>query len=241
MISFLFKLLLFFVVLYFVLILISNKYYNPYFIECLFAPPGVGKTIVLSKLGYQHKKKKWEVFSTDSNLGYKFIPPEKLGKFVFDKSKDNLLLIDEVSILYNNRNYKTFSKELITFFKKHRHQHVKIIMASQDYADMDKVIRKLCTRYYILDRFCGLWVRGRRVKKNIALTQAMGEQCGTIAEEYVYDSFWSRGSRVYAFLPRWINTVDSYDLEGFEGLPLVDDIIVEKSKKNEKVLDKTPV
>lgn len=208
--------------IYYAFILFSNRYVNLFDIEMYFAPPGVGKTVFLNKLAYKYRKS-WHIYSTSNDVTGEYIDPSSLGKFVFSRKENNLLLIDESSILFNNRNYKTFGDDLRRFFKLHRHMHLKIIMASQDFEDVDKTIRKLTTRYYMLDRFCGLWVRARRIRKILTLTTAQGSEAGTITDSYEYMPLLSRGSRQYAFLPKWVGKTDSFNIDMLGGLPELSD------------------
>lgn len=72
-----------------------------------------------------------------------------IGKYDYS---DALILIDEASICYNNRNYKAFPKDAIEWFKLHRHYHCDIAVFSQGWDDVDKVIRTLASKYYMLKK-----------------------------------------------------------------------------------------
>lgn len=203
----------------------SNRFYNEFDCEMYFAPPGVGKTLTLAHLEHTLTKRGWRTYSTDENIGTRHVKPEMLGKVRFDPEYKNALIVDEASLLWHNRNYKTFSEDLKVFFKKHRHEKVKIILASQSFSDVDKVIRQVCDRYYLLERRFGLWVVAKRIRKEIALTEAIGEQGGTIAEQYIFEPLTAYHSRFYTYIPKWCKRVNSFELTGFEHLPLVDDLI----------------
>lgn len=205
--------------------LYANKFYNDFDCTMYFAPPGVGKTLTLAHLESVLSKRGWRCYSTDKNIGSRFVPPEMIGKVRFDKNYKNVLIVDEASLLWHNRNYKTFSEELKRFFKKHRHEKVKIILASQSFSDVDKVIREVCDRYYLLSRFCGLFVVCKRIRKDIVLTSAIGEQGGTIADQYIYEPLTAYNSRFYTYIPKWVKRVNSFETEDTDGLPLIDDVI----------------
>lgn len=201
----------------------SAKYINKYDCELYFAPPGTGKSVMLRKMADKMAKEGWRVYSTDKNLCDRYIPHDRLCHMKFDNKYDNCLLIDEASVIFNSRNFKDFKGGMIAWWKKHRHMKLKIIMASQSYNDVDKIIRNLTDRYYLLDRFFGVFVVAKRIRKDIALTEAVGEQGGTIADQYKFEPLLSRKSRIVAFLPYWVNKFNSYDTDGFEDLPYVDD------------------
>lgn len=216
---------------YFVLVLIgvffflswwASKYDNPYYVAMFFAPTGVGKSMFLNKEGHSHSNRGWIVYSTSKDVSGIYINPKDLGKFQFPNTQDNLLLIDEASILFNNRDYKSFGKELRAFFKLHRKMHLRIFLASQDFEDVDITLRRLTTKYYLLDRFLGIFVRARKIRKVITLTQAQGSESGTITDSYEYESALRRGSRMYCFLPYWVKRVDSYSMSVCDNLPTME-------------------
>ena len=106
--------------------------------------PGSGKTTLLSKAAYN-----W--INGKSFLG---IPP---GKYVFTNFNcpgcykldfdclglynfhDSNMLIDEIMLLADNRNFKTFPEHLKEFFALSRRSRLNILWASQS-ADCDKKI-----------------------------------------------------------------------------------------------------
>lgn len=71
---------------------------------------------------------------------------DKLGKY---KYEDALILIDEMSMFSDNRDYKTFDKTLSFFYSQHRKYHLDIIWCSQT-IDADKKIRDRTVGYYML-------------------------------------------------------------------------------------------
>lgn len=74
---------------------------------------------------------------------------ETLGKFRYH---DALFLIDEIMLLCDSRNFRTFPNELKEFFCKHRHARNDIIWCSQNYRDTDLKIRNLTQRYYLIEK-----------------------------------------------------------------------------------------
>lgn len=83
---------------------------------------------------------------------------ENLGKYNY---QDCLILIDEISMYSDSRDYKNFTDALKFFFTQHRKGHVDLIWCSQAYDDSDKKIRNLTVAYYMIEpwffglsRFC---------------------------------------------------------------------------------------
>lgn len=62
----------------------------------------------------------------------------------------SLILIDEIGLLADSRNFKTFSGDMTYFFKMHGHQEIDVVVCSQT-LDFDKKIRDLIDEYYFLE------------------------------------------------------------------------------------------
>ena len=100
-----------------VLILLLNFRYrslnNPYKLYMVFGKKGSGKSTYLCKLAKSYLKKKFIVYTnmTDCRIpGVRLIDPEKLGDFVPEPR--SCVLLDEVGMLYDNRNFKSFKPYL---------------------------------------------------------------------------------------------------------------------------------
>ncbi|MBQ9072123.1 MAG: ATP-binding protein [Bacilli bacterium] len=121
--------------------------------DIYFGVPGSGKTTFAAYLAKKRIKKKGRVLSNVSIKGTYEVERSDIGHYMI---QDCLLLIDEAGIDYNNRNFsdkkEKMSKEEIYFYKYHRHYNVDIAIFSQGYDDMDKKLRTLATRYYIVKR-----------------------------------------------------------------------------------------
>jgi len=121
--------------------------------DIYFGVPGSGKTTFAAYLAKKRIKKKGIVLSNVSIKGTYEVERSDIGHYMIN---DCLLLIDEAGIDYNNRNFsdkkEKMSKEEIYFYKYHRHYNVDIAIFSQGYDDMDKKLRTLATRYYIVKR-----------------------------------------------------------------------------------------
>lgn len=61
------------------------------------------------------------------------------------------ILIDEIMLLADNRNFKTFPEHLKMFFALHGHFHVNVIWCSQNW-DCDRKIRSLTQQLFLLER-----------------------------------------------------------------------------------------
>lgn len=198
-------------VLIFVFMKWSRKYSSPFHITMVFAPPGVGKTTYLVKKAFQMKKQGWMVYSTSRDIPcHYFINPDDIGFFTFEGDR-NYLIIDEVSCIWHSRDFKNnFVKMQRNWLKFHRHQHLFILMASQSYDDVDKVIKLLTTDFWLLSRFANVFIVAKKIRKRIALTEPVGDVAGSISDSFEFEPWFARGSRDVTFLPNWVGKFDSY-------------------------------
>lgn len=186
-------------------ILDKTVLFNPYKFYMAFGKPGAGKSTWLTAQAYKHNKKGWKVYQNVAGctIGETYnINDLKKGRWLPDgrKNKENILLIiDEIGLAYNNRDFKKqFTPQTLEFFKEHRHRRVKIICASQSYKDFDTKLRDLVDMLSIVRRsfFRHLvLVKPIYVKIDISNPEndsGTEEQGGKIIELYSYQLiiFW---------------------------------------------------
>jgi len=128
----------------------------------VFGSPGAGKTCYLAKLAKKNKRKRPVYCNVDIHDTTLFT---ELGTLT--PPEGSLILLDECGIEYNNRAYKTMSKDIIRYLKLHRHYKTDIVVVSQSWDDIDITFRRLAERYYLLRKlpFVSLAIRCvRRIK-----------------------------------------------------------------------------
>lgn len=125
-------------------------------IQAIFGLPGQGKTTLLAKCAYKclrgetflgvppHSK----VFTNFECPGCFELDFDTLGLYAYE---DALILIDEIMLLADTRDFKNFPAHLKFFFCMHRHFNLDIVYASQYWSDCDKKIRVLTDNYYLLE------------------------------------------------------------------------------------------
>lgn len=125
-------------------------------IELYFGKPGTGKTTLLVKQALQELKKikkgksKYKyVLSNVRIKGIIFVDFDSLSKYMF---KDCLILLDEITLDADSREYKNFSKGHKEFFIMHRHFHCDIKLYTQVYNRIDKTIRDIVDRCYYIKK-----------------------------------------------------------------------------------------
>ena len=187
--------------------LTTRKYLNPYKLYLVFGKKGSGKSTYLVKLARKHLKKGWIVYTNMEELfmlGVRHFEIKHLGDFV--PEAHSLLLLDEVGMIWDNRDYKTFKPQVRDFFKLQRHYHVKVYMASQTF-DVDKKLRDLCDGMYLHSNFARVFTLGKRITRRVVITESTSEAESRISEDLKICPFWEW---TLTYIPRWAKFFDSH-------------------------------
>ncbi len=236
----LFYIMLAIMVLMGLFLLLTQKYYNPYKLIMIFGKKGSGKSTTLTKYAMQHIRTGWTVYSTEQIPGTYYINPDWIGfvqledfnfkpfnsgdykglvklfkivrNWIFPYSPKILLLCDEVGMIWDNRNYKSFKPEVRDFFKLQRHYHVKCVLFSQTF-DIDKKLRDLTDQMYLVKNFARVFTYGKRIRKFITIKESQTDDSSSLAEGLEFDSlfWWWLGSRTLTFIPRWSKYFNSFE------------------------------
>lgn len=126
-------------------------------IKMVFGLPGEGKTTFLTKCARMWLSGKRflgippsdRVFTSFYCPGCFKLEWENLG--VYELQNANIL-IDEIMLYCDNRNWKEFSDNLKIFFSMARHWNVNVIMCSQSWRDCDLKIRNLVDKFYLIQK-----------------------------------------------------------------------------------------
>ena len=188
-----------------VFILLLNFRYrslnNPYKLYMVFGKKGSGKSTYLCKIANSYQKKKYIVYTnmTDCKIpGVRLIDPEKLGDFVPEPR--SCVLLDEVGMLYDNRNFKSFKPSVRDFFKLQRHYHCVVYLASQSF-DVDKKLRDLTDRMFLVNALFPWLSLVRPITKKIGLVEASSQGESLIVDNLKFGSIFSWK---FIFIPKQI-------------------------------------
>ena len=196
-----------------ILILIYHKltfhYLNPYKLIFIFGKKGSGKSTLLTKMALSYQKKGRPVYSTEdipgtykidyNDIGFTFFPPNAV------------IIIDEVGMIWDNRNFKNFKPEVRDYFKLQRHYKHTVILASQTF-DVDIKIRNLADEMYLVDKKFRVFSYAKKILRQTVLVKSSAEAPAKIDEDLVFDSllfFWA-GSRKLTFIPKYAPYFDSF-------------------------------
>lgn len=185
----------------------TRKYLNPYKLYLVFGKKGSGKSTYLVKLAQKYMKKGWLVYTNMEELfisGVRHFEIKHLGDYV--PEAHSLLLLDEVGMVWDNRDYKLFKSSVRDFFKLQRHYRVIVYMASQTF-DVDKKIRDLCDGMFLHQRLARVFTLGKRITRKVIITEAIGDAESRISENLVMCPFWNW---TFTYIPKYAKFFDSH-------------------------------
>lgn len=133
--------------------------------------------------------------------------------------QDSLIILDELTIDADNRDFKNFKKSSVEGFVYHRHDCNDIIYFTQQYDAVDKKIRNLTARlYYIKQNYVLPTSRARQIFREYKINEytgdlLMGYRFATFKEVFLdWFLFNHKVGHIIesCFRPRWYKYFDSY-------------------------------
>lgn len=137
------------------------------------------------------------------------ISPKDIYHFNFPER--SAIFIDEVSLIWDNRNFKNMDPKVVEWFRYQRHHKCRVYLFSQSF-DIDKKLRDLCDEMYIVGKFARVLVRAKRIIRKPVVVHPSPEAPARIDEDLIVDgplmAFF--GGRIYAWIPYWAKTFNSF-------------------------------
>lgn len=183
-------------------------------ITCFFGLPGCGKSTLLAKIAQKElkriKKGKSKYKRVLSNYYIKGCSKLNFRDIGIVDMSESLLLIDEISLDADSRDYKEFSKTLKQFFILHRHYGVDIIYATQQYDGVDRKIRELTHNLYYMKKI-GQITYATTIFRKITISEDSEIKMG-----YVFPSLLKiltdiKNTMVFCWRPKYYKYFDSFD------------------------------
>ncbi len=186
-------------------------------ISCYFGVPGCGKTTLLTKLATRERKRLRKRYNYIYTINFSCegcIPLtwDDLGRYRFENS---LILIDEITLLADNRDFKSFPKDILEFFTLHRHMGLDIVYATQNFENVDKKIRDLTHDLWYMSKsiipFLSGFTFARRIYRNININEYTSEL--TLGYRFcsLLESFFARNTMII-WRRKYYRYMDSFDL-----------------------------
>jgi hypothetical protein len=181
------------------------------------ANKGAGKSTTVRKFAQKYIRRKIPVYANMEDIkinGVHVYDTMDLGKY---KVENAYIIVDEVSLFFDNRNYKQTSKEFIRWLRSVRHHKLRVDLFTQSY-DCDKKIRTMCDDIYIGVKYFRVLTVWRRLRKNVAIKERAMDRESQIVDELKFTPWWVPGSILITYIPKYIKYFDSYkDLQEYDG------------------------
>lgn len=207
---FLFLICLF--VLISVFVFLSIRFRNPYKLIMVFGKKGAGKTTFLAKTAFQYIRKGRPVYSTVYVPGAYLFDVSRIGFMSFPPN--SVIFIDEVGMIWDNRNFKNFKTEVRDYFKLQRHYRHTVYLFSQTF-DIDIKLRNLTDSMYLLRNFGGWLSFAHKISRKIVLVQPEGDSESRIADSLQFEplllSLFGARTVIFTFIPYWMKLFSSFD------------------------------
>lgn len=190
--------------------------------------PGCGKSTVLASMAYKENKKilkgksKYKYIYSNFDCAYCYkLDVSDLGEFYLH---DCLILLDELTLDVDSRDYKSFSHRLKKFFILHRHYNIDIVYATQDPSRIDKTIRNLTFSLWYVSRpvvpFFNKFVRCNRIFRNLNINEYTSElTLGYRFSKFIERLFISGRCNKLIYSPKYYPLFNSFDDYGNSNLP----------------------
>lgn len=146
-------------------------------IKCYFGVPGCGKSTILVREYKKNRRRYDHIYTINIQIkGVPMITKDDLEKYKFTNS---LILWDEITMDADNREFKSFSKDLRDFFILHRHFGCDIIYATQNFENVDKKVRDLTSELWYMSKsvvpFLKAFTSAKRIYRNININELSSE------------------------------------------------------------------
>lgn len=201
------KIALWLIAFAFVYNFLTSDYVNPYRLICVIGSKGSGKSTYLCKQALNGLKRGKKVYSTMRLPGTIPIDKDDIGKVSF--SPGSIVLIDEAGVLFDCRDYKSFTPAQRDFFIYQRQNKLTVYLVSQT-VNVDKKIVQLTDRLYIQKNFARIFSVTRRVNKQLTIGHAGEDGNGTLIEDYKLAPILFGGIE-FTYIPRYIEYFQSFD------------------------------
>lgn len=191
---------------------LTVRFRNPYRLIMVFGKKGSGKTTFLTKTALKAIRKGRTVYSTVDIPGtYKF-DVNMIGNYTFPQN--SVILIDEVGMIWDNRNYKNFRPEVRDYFKLQRQYKNTVYLFSQSF-DVDVKLRTLTDSMYLCKCYLGWFSVARRIKRDITIVAPSGESESRIADSLEFEpilfTLLGMKTAIFTLIPFWVKYFKSYD------------------------------
>lgn len=202
------KLLLFILTVALIFHLLTKKYVQWEKFYFIFGKKGSGKSTTLTKIGINFVKKGYKVYCNFDMPGTWKFNPRDIGHFKFDDY--SIIIIDEMSLLYSNRDFKNMDPKVIEFVQQLRKQHCRLYGASVCF-DIDLKLRDQADYLYLMKKYFRVLSVCRMIDKEPALIKANEFSEARITDQlgFVFPLF--PGALIISWIPHWAKFYNTWE------------------------------
>lgn len=179
-----------------------------------FGLPGSGKTTFLTRIAQKELKKMNKGKSTYNHVltnfycdGCEKINYTELGNYDIENS---LILLDEITLDADSRNFKQFDQSHKEFFLLHRHYNCTIIYFTQQYDGVDKKIRDITSSlFFVKKRLC--WSVATRIYRTLDIVELTKEIVQGYRFPNWFESLFAKDVHQICYRPHWYKFFDSWE------------------------------
>lgn len=160
---------------------LRKKFSSPYTLTYIFGLKGAGKSTFMAKLMLDDIKNGWTVYTNMDDVlipGVHIMDSDALSKYA--PPPGSSIYIDEAGLIWDNRAFATFSSGYTEYFKLQRKYKNKVTINSQAF-DVDKKIRDLIDRMYLMTNVLGCIGVARPLRRTIKVLEAQGNSESRLA------------------------------------------------------------
>lgn len=179
-----------------------------------FGLPGSGKTTFLTRIAQKELKRMRKGKSSYTHVLTNFycddcekIDYKQLGHFEIENS---LILLDEITLDADSRDFKQFDQFHKEFFLLHRHYNCTVIYFTQQYDGVDKKIRDITSNLYFVKKIGFLSV-ATRIYRTLDIVELTKEIVQGYRFPNWFENIFSKGVRQICFRPAWYKYFDSWE------------------------------
>lgn len=137
--------------------------FDPSALYTFYGAPGSGKSTLAAWFAKKALASGITVYSNMPIVGCRQFDKSDLGTWLME---DCLVLWDEIGVDANSRNFKSnFTQQQIKWLKYHRHEHAMVMIFSQGFDDMDKIVRTLSTAAFVVRKGLFHTITYKRIAK----------------------------------------------------------------------------
>ena len=184
---------------------------NPYKLYMVFGKKGSGKTTLITKMAIKYLRKGRTVYSTVPVPGTYGFDPKKIGQLQFEPN--SVIFVDEVGMIFDNRDYKSFKGDTRDWFKLQRHYGCTVYLFSQAF-DIDKKLRDLTDHMYLITNWFNCISVARKINRYIAIVHSdAGTGESHLADDMDFTPWFTIpfGGAIFTWIPAWVKYFDSFD------------------------------